>query len=63
MGETKYYTLMFLRQITRQNYFITAASKSFEIYANLRCLETALTNQKCIHEEIKYRLRGMLATI
>jgi hypothetical protein len=53
---------MSCHQTTGQNYYIKAANKSIENVAKFRYLGMALTNQNCIHEEIKNKLDlGMLA--
>jgi hypothetical protein len=53
--ETKY---MFVscHLTTGQNQCIKVANKSFENVAKFIYLEVTLTNQNCIHEEIKSRL-------
>jgi hypothetical protein len=61
-AKTKY---MFIsRQQTKgKNCYIQVADKSVENLAELKHLEIKLTNQNCIHEEIKSRRNfGLLAT-
>jgi hypothetical protein len=51
-------------QTTGQSYYIRVANKSFEKVAKFKYLGSSLTDQNCIHEEIRSRLiRGMLATM
>jgi hypothetical protein len=51
-------------QTTGQNHYIKVANKSFENLAKFSYLGMTLTNQNCIHEEIKSRLNlGNIATM
>jgi hypothetical protein len=45
--------LMFRQQNAGQNSNIKVANKTFENVAKFRSLETALTNQNLINEEVK----------
>jgi hypothetical protein len=48
----------FHHQTRGQNHYIWAATKSFENEAKFKYLGTTLTDQNCIHEEIKGRLNS-----
>jgi hypothetical protein len=43
-------------QTTGQNHYIKKANKSFKNVVKVKYLEMALTNQNCIHQEIKISL-------
>jgi hypothetical protein len=45
-------------QITEQNHYIKVANKSFENVTKFRYFETTVTNQSCIHKEMKSRLNS-----
>jgi hypothetical protein len=47
------YILMSRYQKVGQKHNITVANRSFEEVATFKCLETTLTDQDYIHEEIK----------
>jgi hypothetical protein len=46
-----------------QKHSIRIANRSFKGVAKLKYLGTTLADQNCMQEEIKSRIRGMLATI
>jgi hypothetical protein len=50
------YMFMSRHQTAGQNYYLKVANKSFEHLTKFKYLETTLTDQNCIHEEIKSRL-------
>jgi hypothetical protein len=52
------YMLMSLYQKTGQKHSIKVANKSFEGVEKFKYLGTALTDQNCMHEEIKNRLNS-----
>jgi hypothetical protein len=47
------YMFMSSHQTTGQNHYIKIANKSFENAAQFEYLGTIITNQNCIHKEIK----------
>jgi hypothetical protein len=49
---------MFCQQIAGQNHYKKVADKYFQNVAKLKCLGMMVTNQNCIHEEIKSRLNS-----
>jgi hypothetical protein len=56
------YMFMSRHQTTGQNYYtIKIANKSFENAAKLKYLGTNMTDQNCIHSEIKNRLNSGIA--
>jgi hypothetical protein len=50
------YILMFRHQTAGQGHYIKRANKSFSNVAMFRYYGTMVTDQNCIHEEIKSRL-------
>jgi hypothetical protein len=50
------YILMSCSQMIGQKHVIKAANRSFEDVAKFKYLGTTLTDQTCLHEEIKRRL-------
>jgi hypothetical protein len=52
------YMLMSHSQKIGQKHRIKVANRSFEDVANFKYLETTLTDQNCVHEEIKSRLNS-----
>jgi hypothetical protein len=58
------YMLMSRSRKTGQKHSIKIANRSFEDVAKFKYLGTTLTDQNCMHKEIKSRLNsGILATI
>jgi hypothetical protein len=58
------YMLVSMCQKAGQRQSIKVGNSSFESVAKFKYLGTTLTDQNCIHEEIKSRqIRGILATI
>jgi hypothetical protein len=57
---TKYTKYMFTsrHQTAGQSKYIRVANKSFEKGAKFKCLGATLTDQNCIHEEIRSRLNS-----
>jgi hypothetical protein len=55
--DTKY-MFMSRHQNARQKRSLLTAKKSFENVEKFKCLEMTVTNQNCIHEEIKSRLNS-----
>jgi hypothetical protein len=55
------YMLMSRSQKVGQKYSIKIANRSFEDVTKFKYLETTLTDQNCIHEEIKSRLNSVNA--
>jgi hypothetical protein len=45
--------LRFRHQNAEENHNIKVANKSFEYVVKFEYMETTVTNQNCIHEEIK----------
>jgi hypothetical protein len=65
-SEKTKYMFMSRNQTAGQSNHIRIANKSFEKVAKFKYLGATLTDQNCIHEEIRSRLnpiRGMLATM
>jgi hypothetical protein len=54
MGKTAYMFMTHLQTIG-QNHYIMVTNKFFENVAKFKYLGMAVTNQNCIHEEIKSR--------
>jgi hypothetical protein len=54
--ETTKYMLLSRHQNAGKNHQIKIANRSFEIVAQFRYMETTITNQNLIQEEIKRRL-------
>jgi hypothetical protein len=52
------YMFMTRHQTTRQSNYIRVANKSFERVAKFKYLGATLTDQNCIHEEIRSRLNS-----
>jgi hypothetical protein len=47
------YVIVSYNQNVRQNHSLLIANKSFQSVTKFNCLGTTVTNQNCIHEEIK----------
>jgi hypothetical protein len=52
-SEKTKYMFMTRHQTTRRSNYIRVANKSFERVAKFKCLGATLTDQNCIHEEIR----------
>jgi hypothetical protein len=63
MIEKTKYMLLFCHHNAGQNWDIKIANKLFENVSQCKYLETTVTNQNLIQEEIKRRILVMLATI
>jgi len=48
----------FMKRMQEKNHNTETGNKSFEMVEQFQCLGTALTNQNCIHDKIKSRLRS-----
>jgi preprotein translocase subunit SecD len=57
-SEKTKYTFMSRHQTAGQSNYIRVANKSFEKVAKFKYLGAALTDQNCIHEEIRSRLNS-----
>jgi hypothetical protein len=57
MGKIEYMVMSYLLN-AGQNYNLLTANKSFESVANFQHLGMAITNQNCIHDEIRSRLNS-----
>jgi hypothetical protein len=53
--------LISCHQTIGENHYIKVANKFFEKVENFEYFETTITNQKCIHEEIKSRINSQNA--
>jgi hypothetical protein len=63
-SEKTKYMFMSRHQTAGQSNYIRVANKCFEKVAKFKYLGSTLTDQNCIHEEIRSRLKwGMLATM
>jgi hypothetical protein len=57
-SEKTKYMFMSRHQTAGQSNYIRVANKSFERVAKFMCLGATLTDQNCIHEEIRSRLNS-----
>jgi hypothetical protein len=57
LEKTKYMLMSHSHEIG-QKHSINIATRSFEDVAKFRCLGTTITDQNCIHKEIKSRLNS-----
>jgi hypothetical protein len=57
-SEKTMYMFMSRHQTAGQSNYIRVANKSFEKVANFKHLGSTLTDQNCIHEEIRSRLNS-----